>query len=129
MTDDWYGPDTATFGDRVAAARETAGMTQEALARRLDVKPKTLQGWENDLSEPRANRLQTLAGLLDVSVAWLLTGEGDGVPGPDAVPDVLPQDLREALLDIRELRAQMKTAQDRLARLEKSLRQILKDTA
>ncbi|MBU2962504.1 helix-turn-helix domain-containing protein [Citreicella sp. C3M06] len=128
MTDDWYGPDTATFGDRVAAARESAGMTQEALARRLDVKLKSLQGWENDVAEPRAARLSQLAGLLDVSVNWLLSGEGDGVPAPDGA-DVLPQDLREALLDIRELRAQMKTSQDRLARLEKSLRQILKDTA
>ena len=65
-TTDWYGPDAATFGDRIAAAREAAGMGQEKLARRLGVKLKTLHGWENDLAEPRANKLQMLAGLLNV---------------------------------------------------------------
>ena len=26
---DWYGPETSTFGDRVCAAREQAGMSQK----------------------------------------------------------------------------------------------------
>ena len=40
MTDeiDWYGPEAATFGDRVAAAREQTGMTQAMLAKRLGVR-------------------------------------------------------------------------------------------
>ena len=124
---DWYGPEAATFGDRIAAAREAAGMGQEKLARRLGVKPKTLQGWENDLSEPRANRLQMLAGLLNVSMGWLLTGEGEGLPAPDDATSVLPADVNEALLEIRALKTQMQTAGDRLGRLEKNLRQLLKD--
>ncbi|APX21749.1 MAG: XRE family transcriptional regulator [Rhodobacteraceae bacterium] len=124
---DWYGPEAATFGDRIAAAREAAGMGQEKLARRLGVKLKTLQGWENDLSEPRANRLQMLAGLLNVSMGWLLTGEGEGLPAPDDATSVLPADVNEALLEIRALKTQMQTAGDRLGRLEKNLRQLLKD--
>ena len=73
MTDeiDWYGPDAATFGDRVAAAREQTGMSQAALAKRLGVRLSTLRGWEDDLSEPRANRLSMLAGLLNVSICLL----------------------------------------------------------
>lgn len=67
-TTDWYGPDVATFGDRVAAARENAQMTQAALAKRLGVKHATLRAWEDDLSEPRANRLSMLAGILGVSM-------------------------------------------------------------
>ena len=124
---DWYGPEAATFGDRIAAAREAAGMGQEKLARRLGVKLKTLQGWENDLSEPRANRLQMLAGLLNVSMGWLLTGEGEGLPAPDDATSVLPADVNEELLEIRALKTQMQTAGDRLGRLEKNLRQLLKD--
>ncbi|MAN10768.1 MAG: transcriptional regulator, partial [Roseobacter sp.] len=73
--EDWYASDVATFGDRVAAARENADMTQAALAKRLGIKQSTLRGWEDDLSEPRANRLSTLAGVLGVSMMWLINGE------------------------------------------------------
>ena len=126
-TTDWYGPDAATFGDRIAAAREAAGMGQEKLARRLGVKLKTLHGWENDLAEPRANKLQMLAGLLNVSIVWLLTGEGEGISGPEETEAALPADVNDALLEIRALKTQMQTAGDRLGRLEKNLRQLLKD--
>jgi len=80
---DWFGPNMATFGDRVAGAREAAGMSQSQLARRLGVKKSTLSAWEQDLSEPRANKLSMMAGLVNVSIMWLLTGEGDGMTGPD----------------------------------------------
>ena len=73
----WYSNEAATFGDRVAAGREAIGLTQEALAKRLGIKLKTVQNWENDLSEPRANKLQMLSGILNVSLPWLLMGEGD----------------------------------------------------
>ena len=69
---DWYGPDMATFGDRLAAAREHAAMSQSDMAKRLGVKVSTLRKWEQDLSEPRANRLSMMAGLLNVSIMWLL---------------------------------------------------------
>ena len=41
-TDDWYAEDAATFGDRLAAARETAGLSQAELAERLGVKTNTI---------------------------------------------------------------------------------------
>ena len=78
-SDEWYGEDVATFGDRLAAAREAAGLKRAEFARRLGVKKITIADWEGDISEPRANRLQMMAGLLNVSVGWLLMGEGDGV--------------------------------------------------
>ncbi|SDG48015.1 helix-turn-helix domain-containing protein [Alloyangia pacifica] len=126
---DWYGPDAATFGDRLAASRETAGMDQEALAKRLGVRLKTLQGWENDLSEPRANRLQMLAGLLNVPMVWLITGEGDGLSAPDEDAPQLSPDFDETLLELRALRGEMRAAGERLGRLEKKLRKMLKEGA
>lgn len=80
----YYSEDSATLGDRVAAARQQAGLTQSGLASRLGVSKKVVSGWENDRTEPRANRLQMLAGMLNVSVAWLLTGAGEGVAEPGA---------------------------------------------
>lgn len=122
--DDWFSEERATFGDRLAAARDGAGLSQKDLAKRLGVKVKTIVAWENDISEPRANRLQMLAGLLNVSLMWLLNGEGDGVEPPGADP-ALAQDARTILLEMRDLRGDIDKAADRLARLEKQLRKHL----
>lgn len=75
---DWFDPATTTFGDRLTGAREGAGLEVDDLARRLGVKPKTIRAWEDDRSEPRANRTTILAGMLNVSLVWLMTGSGDG---------------------------------------------------
>ena len=125
LEENWYGPDTATFGDRVAAAREASGMSQKQLARRLGVKIGTVRGWEDDPSEPRANKLSMMAGLLNVSIMWLLTGEGDGVAAPVDETPIAP-DINALLVEIRDLKTQIGAAADRLGRLEKSLRTKLK---
>ena len=129
MTDenDWYSPEAATFGDRLAGAREAAGMTQAELARRLGVKKSTIGDWENDLSEPRANRLQMLAGILNVSISWLLTGEGEGIETPDQPAE--PVEMRELMSEMRVLRSQMTQAADRIGVLEKRLKSAITDSA
>jgi len=126
-TTDWYGPDVATFGDRVAAARGAAGMTQAVLARRLGIRLATLRAWENDLSEPRANRLSMLAGLLNVSMMWLINGEGEGLDGEQDA-GVLPADAAELLGEMRSMRMEMSQSMKHLARLEKRLRTMLMET-
>jgi transcriptional regulator with XRE-family HTH domain len=128
MTDkqiNWYGPDTATFGDRISGAREASSMNQTQLAKSLGVKLATLKGWEQDLSEPRANKLSMLAGLLNVSVMWLLNGEGEGVGDPDLKLEV-EKDINDMLLEMRELKAVLKKSSDRLGGLEKRLRDKLR---
>lgn len=127
-TADWFGPDTATFGDRVAAAREAAGMTQGQLARRLGVKKSTLMGWEQDLSEPRANKLSMMSGLLNVSMTWLLTGEGEGMSEPGDV-ELVTEDFASLLSELRDLRSELRASSDRAARLEKKLRTLLQSAA
>jgi HTH-type transcriptional regulator, cell division transcriptional repressor len=123
MTDsdqDWYAPDIATFGDRLTAAREAAGMDQEALAKRIGIKKSTLRNWEDDLAEPRANRLSMLAGILNVSMMWLINGEGEGVGSPEAEP--LSADMTEIILEIRAMKSDLHLKAEQLARLEKRLR-------
>ena len=123
---DWYSDDAATFGDRLTAAREAAGLDLDGLATRLGVKVTTLEAWEQDVKEPRANRLQMLAGMLGVSLTWLLTGQGDGLgaPSDEGAADA---DARALLVDLRDLRLSIAASADRLARLEKRLREKLKD--
>lgn len=126
-TDDhsnWYGEETATFGDRLAGAREAAGLTQSDLADKLGVKTSTLRKWEDDLAEPRANRLQMLAGMLGVSLSWMMTGRGDGPEGPSDAPEI-SADVRAMLDEMRALRSQMSAAATQLATLEKRLRKAL----
>ncbi|MEQ8898477.1 MAG: helix-turn-helix domain-containing protein [Roseovarius sp.] len=126
--DGWYDPNATTFGDRVAGAREQAGMSQSDLAKRLGVKLKTLKAWEDDLSEPRANKLSMMAGMLNVSLLWLLSGEGPGPNGPEDVTE-LSQDVSDLLLEIRDIRSQLTLSADRLSRLEKTLRAKLREEA
>jgi transcriptional regulator with XRE-family HTH domain len=122
---DWYSNETATFGDRVAGAREALQLSQNELAKRLGVKVKTVRGWENDMVEPRANKLQMLAGILGVSLMWLLNGEGDGLDAPLEEPDPMQADLHKLLAELREVRAEVDRAADRLALTEKRLRTAL----
>ena len=123
---DWYGPETATFGDRLSAAIEKSGMTQKLVAKRLGIKLVTLKSWEQDVSEPRANRLSMLAGLLGVSVMWLLHGEGDGVEHSDKDSQVSPE-INDLLFEIRAVQTGLLSSADKLAKLEKQLRSRLKD--
>ncbi|WP_299553891.1 helix-turn-helix domain-containing protein [uncultured Tateyamaria sp.] len=118
---DWYSAEAATFGDRVAGAREQAGMTQKQLAKRLGVRLATLRGWEDDLSEPRANRLSMMAGLLNVSMMWLINGEGEGLDAP-VVEEPLTPDMRDLLTEVRDMRSDMLARAEQLGRLEKKLR-------
>lgn len=121
-TFDW-GEDASTFGDRLARAREFAGMDQSQLARRLGVKASTVRNWEADRSEPRANRLQMVSGLLGVSMIWLISGEGDGVP-EDVEGEIDTSELTDVMAELRELRVAQARLAEQTGRIEKRLRAI-----
>ncbi|MGF9691334.1 helix-turn-helix transcriptional regulator [Rhizobium sp. 0TCS1.26] len=71
-----------TLGGRISLARDTVGLTLEEVARKIGVEADTLRYWENDQAEPGANRLSMLAGVLHVSLSWLLTGLATVPTGP-----------------------------------------------
>lgn len=121
----WFSEDAATFGDRLAGAREAAGHSQAELAGQLGVKAVTVEAWENDIKEPRANRVQMLAGLLGVSLRWLLTGAGEGPDAPTEV-DAIDADVEMLLSEIRKVRADMAKSSEKLGQLEKRLRGLLR---
>ena len=128
MADDlgWCSADAANLGDRLAGARDATGLDQKSLADKLGVKATTIAGWENDLKEPRANRLQMLSGIGGVSMSWLLTGEGDGPDAPGHETE-LSEDISDLLSEMRVLRSQIMQSGEKLGRLEKRLRAALKD--
>ena len=105
-----------TLGGRIVYAREAQELTTSQLARRLGIKTETLHDWETDRAEPRSNRLLTLAGMLNVSPTWLLTGAGEAPV--DTLTETEMMHIRESVERIRE---QVMTVVDELEQLQKRL--------
>jgi transcriptional regulator with XRE-family HTH domain len=113
----------STFGDRLTFAREALGVDQAQLAQRMGIKDRTLRHWEEDQAEPRANRLQMLAGMLNVSMVWLMTGQGKP---PAPAPSRGEGALADCLAELRQLRVEQARIAERTGRLEKRLREALR---
>lgn len=95
--------DDDTIGGRITRAREQMGLSTAQLARRLGVKTSTLANWETDRIDVRSNRLATLAGMLNVSATWLLTGRGQ--QPVDRQSDLDIQSLKSLVQQLREHQA------------------------
>ena len=127
-SDNWYSAESATFGDRLADAREVVGLTQADFARRIGVAQRTIQAWEEDRSEPRAKRLQMMSGMLNVSIRWLLTGEGEGLDAPLPQGD-LTSDMRDILSELSQMRTRALVLSNDMGQLEKRLRKLMRENA
>jgi transcriptional regulator with XRE-family HTH domain len=118
-----YTDETSTFGDRLLLAREVMGIGQAQLADQMGIKVQTIRNWEEDRSEPRANKLQMLAGMLNVSMIWLMSGQGEP-PGGQSGP-AAGAAAQACLADLRSLRVEQMQLVEKMARLEKRLRAAL----
>ena len=121
--DDYFNDDVATLGDRLESARMAKGLTVAGLAEKLGVSTKTVKNWENDGVAPRSNRLQMLAGMLNVSLVWLLSGESNGTSHV-AQTHARPTGVNDALGEISQLKSTLSGAFDKLEQLEKRLKLI-----
>jgi HTH-type transcriptional regulator, cell division transcriptional repressor len=112
-------PDFDTLGGRLSRAREASGMSLKDLAWRLGVKKATVQIWESDRAEPGSHRLTMLAGLLQVSLSWLLHGVGTG---PSELHDDEAVEAADSQLQrLRKLHAE---TGDLIARLQNDLNRL-----
>lgn len=65
-----------TIHQRIKKARKKMGYTQEQIATALGTTPQAVQQWEKtNGTKPRQDKLEPLAKLLNVSAAWLISGE------------------------------------------------------
>lgn len=114
-------PDMDTMGGRLMRAREAARLTVRELAWRLGVRIATVAEWENDRSQPSSHRLTTLAGLLKVSLSWLLHGVGTS-PNESEMSDTVDAmseqvgRLRDLHRETGALIVRMQSELERLAR-------------
>ena len=79
-----------TTGERIKAARKSAGITQKELADRLGISYQGIAQWENDLRNPKRETLHRIADALGVTTYDLMgQTEGGGVEGLDGNPAYL----------------------------------------
>lgn len=98
--------DEKTIAERLGEARELRGLTTGELARLIGVRVATLKAWEAGTSVPRANRLQMIAGILNVPLTWLFGGVSAHAPEEDLAP-MGGRDPALRLLHLQQLHRKM----------------------
>ena len=61
-----------TFGEKLQGLRQRAGMSQDALAEKLDVSRQAVSRWERDETMPETEKVIALANLFGVTTDYLL---------------------------------------------------------
>ena len=74
--------ETHTIGARIRKARSALGLTQQALADRLNISVQSVSQWETDRTRPHFDRLWLLEELLGLPYGWLVSGEGEMIQDP-----------------------------------------------
>lgn len=97
----------STLGERIESARLARGLSNSQLARRIGVKPHTLQNWERDKTEPRSNKLVALSGILGVPPMWLLEGGNAPVEAVSHIQFHETADLESKLARLQKMHERM----------------------
>ena len=63
-----------TLGERISELREVCGLSQNQLAKAMEVSRQAVSKWETDRSSPDAMNLIRLAEILDTDIDYLTTG-------------------------------------------------------
>lgn len=64
------------FAERLRSLREARDLTQDDIAKGLDVSRPTVSSWESGKISPRLQRLDKLAALLGTTPYYLMNGDG-----------------------------------------------------
>jgi transcriptional regulator with XRE-family HTH domain len=68
----------SAFGEKLFAARQQTGLSQIQLAEKLGITQSTYAGWERRTTALRPDYIAKIAGVLNVSVDYLLGRENGG---------------------------------------------------
>lgn len=83
-----------TFGEKLQSLRQRAGMSQDALAERLQVSRQAVSRWERDETMPETDKVVALADIFGVTTDYLLRlqleqteagGEAAAAPGTEGL--------------------------------------------
>ena len=88
-----------TFGERLQALRQRAGMSQDALAERLGVSRQAVSRWERDETMPETDKVIALADLFGVTTDYLLRPRPESSETETEEPSREKTDWMERFLD------------------------------
>lgn len=114
---DHFATTAPTFGGRLQAARNAKGLTVARLGEKMGVEAANVEVWENDTQAPRPHRISILAGMLNVSIIWLLTGESNDTTHI-AETNTRPTIINDTLGEIAQLKTTLLDAHAKLESLE-----------
>lgn len=66
------------LGEKLAALRKSAGLTQAQLGEQLNLSAQAISKWENNLAEPDISTLKKLSSIYNIPLAQLLEGDASG---------------------------------------------------
>ena len=73
-----------TFGEKLQILRQKAGLSQDALAEKLNVSRQAVSRWERDETMPETEKVVLIADLFGVTTDYLLRQtEGKNRPAPE----------------------------------------------
>ena len=87
------------YAKRLRALRKEKGFTQQDVADRLRVNKQTISGYERGIRKPDFEKLDELADLFDVSVAYLVGSQEDRGIYPRHGSEAQPDDGTWALVE------------------------------
>lgn len=88
-----------TFGQRITELRKKKGITQEELAKKLNISPQAISKWENDISFPDITTLPLLSEIFDITIDELLGKEKENKV--EYVEEDKRKDINKMFLKIR----------------------------
>lgn len=89
-----------TFGKRFNTLRKKHHLTQEEIAKKLNITPQAVSKWENNISAPDIFLLSEIADIFNITIDELLGNEAETVK---LVEQENRKDIKSMLLKIRIL--------------------------
>lgn len=66
------GIENMSFGEKIIICRRIRGLSQEALAKELNVYPRTLANWENDIRLPGRRYIKAVNAFIEPILSEIL---------------------------------------------------------
>jgi len=108
----------AAIGTRIREARLAIGDSVDTVAARIGVEADTFASWEAGSVPLRANHLSRVAGLLSVSLSWLMIGRGPEPTGNHSELSRLRADLASARSRLDDVVNELAVLDQRLADID-----------